>query len=314
MRVIRGINNLRAEHRGCVLTVGNFDGVHRGHQALLAQLHNEGCKRNAPVMVMLFEPHPLEIFNTEKAPARLTRLHEKLHYLKKAKVDVILCIRFNHRFSSYTAKEFIIELLVNKLGIKFLAIGEDFRFGADRYGTVCFLQKASMQYGFDLLIIQTLLENNRRISSTAIRNALAVNNLSLAKDLLGRSFSMCGRVVYGDALGRKIGFPTINLLLFRILPPVTGVYIVYVKVTGNKVLPGVANIGIRPTFKRIKRQLEVHLLDINIDLYGQYIEVIFLQKIRDEKFFSSLFALQKQIQCDIMDAKYFFNNQKNIII
>ncbi|VFP84154.1 Bifunctional riboflavin kinase/FMN adenylyltransferase [Candidatus Erwinia haradaeae] len=310
MMLIRGIHNLRTEHCGYALTIGNFDGVHRGHQALLTKLRIEGSKYNAPVMVMLFEPHPLEVLRAKNAPARLTRLHEKLVYLKKAGVDAVLCIRFNYHFASYSARDFITELLVNKLRIKLLAVGDDFRFGAGRRGNFCLLEQASMHYSFNVLSTQTLLDNNQRISSTAIREALSVDDLRLAAMLLGRPFSMSGRVIYGDSLGRSIGFPTANIPLFRISTPITGVYVVYVKGAGLQVLLGVANIGIRPTLKRVQKQLEVHLLDITIDLYGQYIEVIFLHKIRDEKYFSSLLSLKEQIQRDVIDARSFFDHQK----
>ncbi|VFP83009.1 bifunctional riboflavin kinase/FAD synthetase [Candidatus Erwinia haradaeae] len=312
MRLIRGIYNLRAEHRGYALTIGNFDGVHRGHQALLTKLRRAGNKRKIPVMVMLFEPHPLEVLNLTNAPARLTRLHEKLCYLQKAGVDTVLCVRFTQSFSSCSARDFINGVLVNKLRIKLLAVGDDFEFGAGRDGNFRLLQKASIDYGFDILNTQTLLEHNQRISSTSIRAALSKDNLSLAAILLGRPFSMSGRVIYGDSLGRSIGFPTANIPLFRVLTPIEGVYIVCVKGEERQVFFGVANIGTQPTLnlQRARKQLEVHLLDMSLNLYGQYIEVIFLHKIRNEKRFSSLFALKEQIKRDVMDARYFFDHNK----
>ncbi|VFP80379.1 bifunctional riboflavin kinase/FAD synthetase [Candidatus Erwinia haradaeae] len=309
MRLIRGIHNLRAEERGCALTIGNFDGVHRGHQALLAQLCRKGRQCNVPVMVMLFEPHPLERFSLEAAPPRLTRLHEKLCYLKNSGVNLVLCTRFSHNFALKSAHNFIIDLLINRLGITLLAVGDDFRFGSGRSGDFFLLKNASIRYGFEIFVAQTLLNNKQRISSTAIRQALATNNLSLATILLGRPFSMCGRVVSGDSIGRVLGFPTANIPLFRTISPIMGVYVVCVKTLNHQVFRGVANIGMRPTLKQPYTQLEVHILDASIDLYGQYIEVIFLYKIRDEKRFDSLSALKKQIQNDVIVARNFFDQK-----
>ncbi len=206
MKLIRGIHNLsQAPQEGCVLTIGNFDGVHRGHRALLQGLQEEGRKRNLPVMVMLFEPQPLELFATDKAPARLTRLREKLRYLAECGVDYVLCVRFDRRFAALTAQNFISDLLVKHLRVKFLAVGDDFRFGAGREGDFLLLQKAGMEYGFDITSTQTFCEGGVRISSTAVRQALADDNLALAESLLGHPFAISGRVVHGDELGRTIG-------------------------------------------------------------------------------------------------------------
>lgn len=303
MKFIRGIHNLREQHRGCVLTIGNFDGVHRGHQALLAQLCEEGRQRNLPVMVMLFEPQPLELFAAGQAPARLTRLREKVRYLEQAGVDAVLCVRFDRRFASLTAQSFVADLLVSKLGVEFLVVGDDFRFGAGREGDFLLLQKAGVEYGFDVISTQTFCDDGKRISSTAVRQALAEDNLPLANALLGRPFSISGRVVHGDALGRTIGFPTANLPLRRTVSPVKGVYAVEVRGLGEDALPGVANIGTRPTVAGLRQQLEVHLLDVAIDLYGRHIEVILRHKIRNEQRFASLDALKEQIANDVVTAR-----------
>jgi len=295
MKFIRGIHNLNAQHHGCVLTIGNFDGVHRGHQALMGRLLEEGRKRNLPVMVMVFEPQPLELFAGESAPARLTRLREKLKYLAEIGVDYVLCVRFDHRFAALSAQSFISELLVNKLGVNYLAVGDDFRFGAGRQGDFLLLQKAGAQYGFDVVSTETFCDGGKRISSTAVRQALAEDNLALAQSLLGHPFSISGRVVHGDALGRTLGFPTANIPLRRCVSPVKGVYAVEVEGLGPTPLPGVANIGTRPTVKGLRQQLEVHLLDINMDLYGRHIDVVLKQKIRNEQRFASLDALKEQI-------------------
>ncbi len=308
MKFIRGIHNLNEQHRGCVMTIGNFDGVHRGHQALMARLCEEGRKRLLPVMVMLFEPQPLELFAGDKAPARLTRLREKLKFLAEAGVDRVLCVRFDRRFAAQSAQRFIIDLLVDKLDVKYLAVGDDFRFGAGRQGDFLLLQKAGAEYGFDVVSTETFCNGGKRISSTAVRQALADDDLALAQTLLGHPFSISGRVVHGDALGRTIGFPTANLLLRRIVSPVKGVYAVEVLGLGAPV-PGVANIGTRPTVKGLRQQLEVHLLDININLYGKQIHVVLKHKIRDEQRFASLEALKEQIAKDVVIARRFFGHQ-----
>lgn len=312
MKFIRGIHNLREQHRGCVLTIGNFDGVHRGHQALLAQLCKEGRQRNLPVMVMLFEPQPLELFAAEKAPARLTRLREKVRYLEQAGVDAVLCVRFDRRFAAQTAQSFVADLQVDKLGVEFLAVGDDFRFGAGRQGDFLLLQNAGVEYGFDVISTQTFCDDGKRISSTAIRQALAEDNLPMANALLGRPFSISGRVVHGDALGRTIGFPTANLPLRRTVSPVKGVYAVEVLGLGSEPLPGVANIGTRPTVAGLRQQLEVHLLDVSIDLYGRHIEVVLRDKIRNEQRFASLDALKEQIANDVVTARTFFGLKTSV--
>ncbi|WP_342754864.1 bifunctional riboflavin kinase/FAD synthetase [Pantoea sp. MBD-2R] len=306
MKFIRGIHNLREQHRGCVLTIGNFDGVHRGHQALLARLCEEGRQRHLPVVVMLFEPQPLELFAPERAPARLTRLREKIRYLSEAGVDAVLCLRFDKLFAAQTAQSFVTDLLVDKLGVKFLAVGDDFRFGAGRQGDFLLLQKAGADYNFDVISTQTFCDDGRRISSTAVRQALAEDNLPLAATLLGHPFSISGRVVHGDALGRTIGFPTANLPLRRYVSPVKGVYAVEVHGLGEKPLPGVANIGTRPTVAGLRQQLEVHLLDVAMNLYGRHIEVVLCEKIRNEQRFASLDALKEQIAKDVVAARTLF--------
>jgi len=306
MKFIRGIHNLREQHRGCVLAIGNFDGVHRGHQSLLARLCEEGRQRGLPVMVMLFEPQPLELFAADAAPARLTRLREKARYLEQAGVDIVLCVRFDRRFAAQTAQSFIADLLVDKLGVQFLVVGDDFRFGAGRQGDFLLLQKAGAEYGFDVINTQTFCDSGKRISSTAVRQALANDDLSLAATLLGHPFSISGRVVHGDALGRTIGFPTANLPLRRTVSPVKGVYAVEVLGLGEHPLPGVANIGTRPTVAGLRQQLEVHLLDVTLDLYGRHIEVVLCKKIRNEQRFASLDALKEQIAKDVVTAREFF--------
>ncbi|CNK88923.1 bifunctional riboflavin kinase/FAD synthetase [Yersinia proxima] len=306
MELIRGIHNIRARHHGCVLTIGNFDGVHRGHQALLEQLKREGQRLGLPVMVMIFEPQPLELFAADKAPARLTRLRDKARYLAEAGVDYLLCVKFDPRFAAITAQDFVAQLLVDKLGVKFLTVGDDFRFGAGRQGDFQLLQQAGAEFGFDVISTDSFCDGGLRISSTAIRQALSDDDLVLAETLLGHPYSISGRVVHGDELGRTIGFPTANLPLKRLVAPVKGVYAVDVYGLGPKPLPGVANIGTRPTVAGVRQQLEVHLLDVTMDLYGRHIDVVLRAKLRNEQRFASLDALKQQIANDVVTARTFF--------
>lgn len=306
MKLIRSINHLKAQHRGCVLTIGNFDGVHRGHQALLSCLCAEGHKRHAPIMVMLFEPQPLELFAADKAPARLTSLREKIGYLANAGVDRVLCVRFTPSFAALTAERFIQDLLVNKLDVKLVVVGDDFRFGAHREGDFSLLQQAGQKYHFDVISTQTLCDKSERISSTLVRQALAQDNLMLAQSLLGHPYALSGRVVHGEKRGQTLGFPTANVLLRRTVSPMKGVYAVEVHGLNEKPLPGVANIGTRPTVSGVNLQLEVHLLDVTMNLYGQHIHVVLCKKIRNEQRFASLDALKEQIAKDVVVARNFF--------
>lgn len=310
MKLIRGIHNLSQAPQGCVLTIGNFDGVHRGHQALLQNLRQEGQARGLPVVVMIFEPQPLELFAADKAPARLTRLREKLRYLAEYDVDYVLCVRFDRRFAALTAQAFIRDLLVDRLGVRFLAVGDDFRFGAGRQGDFLLLQKAGVEFGFDITSTQTFCDAGVRVSSTAVRKALAEDELELAETLLGHPFAISGRVVHGDALGRTIGFPTANIPLRRQVSPVKGVYAVEVLGLGDRPLPGVANIGTRPTVAGLRQQLEVHLLDVAMDLYGRHIHVVLRNKIRNEQRFASLDELKAQIARDVVTAREYFGLSK----
>ncbi|NHB87908.1 bifunctional riboflavin kinase/FAD synthetase [Photorhabdus tasmaniensis] len=309
MELIRGIRNIRARHHGCVLTIGNFDGVHRGHQALLKHLKREGQRLGLPVTVMIFEPQPLEVFAKDNTPARLTRLRDKAKYLAQYGVDYLLCVKFDRNFAANTPEAFVSRLLVEKLGVKFLAVGDDFRFGKSRSGDFAFLQQAGETYGFDVTNSESFCDSGLRISSTAIRQALQDDDLVLAEILLGHPYSIYGRVVHGKRLGSTIGFPTANLPLKRLVAPVQGVYVVEVYGLGDKPLPGVANIGTRPTVSGQGQQLEVHLIDTQMDLYGHHIDVVLRKKLRNEQRFASLDALKQQIANDLVAAKAFFKQQ-----
>ncbi|CCN73115.1 bifunctional riboflavin kinase/FAD synthetase [Vibrio nigripulchritudo] len=303
MELIRGIHNIQPRHKGCVLTIGNFDGVHLGHQQVLKQVSEQARKMGLPTMVMTFEPQPMEFFARHKAPARLTRLRDKVVQLKKLNIERLICVNFNAGFSSLTAESFVKDLLVEKLNVKFLVVGDDFSFGKNRTGNFEMLEKAGKEFGFDVVSTQSFKMNKLRVSSTAIREALANDDFSNAEEMLGRPYSINGRVSHGRKLGRTIGFPTANIPLKRCVSPVSGVYVVEVHGIDGKAYGGVANIGQRPTVNGVRQQLEVHLFDFNSNLYGKQLEVSLLHKLRDEKKFDSLDALTAQIELDAEAAR-----------
>lgn len=303
MELVRGIHNIRDRHHGCVLTIGNFDGVHLGHQAVLRQVIDQAKRLNLPSTVMLFEPQPLELFKGEQAPARLTRLRDKYVQLARLGVERLLCVNFNARFAAMTADDFVDRLLVEQLGVKFLVVGDDFRFGAARKGNFSRLVQAGEQYGFDVVNTNSFCVSDMRVSSTAIRQSLACGELQEAAAMLGRPYSINGRVAHGNKLGRTIGFPTANVLLKRRVSPVSGVYAVRVSGIDDEILPGVANVGVRPTVNGVRQQLEVHVFDVAKDLYGKQLEVQLLHKLRDEKKFDSLEQLKQQIENDALAAR-----------
>ncbi|ENC6731759.1 bifunctional riboflavin kinase/FAD synthetase [Vibrio navarrensis] len=303
MELIRGIHNIRSQHRGCVLTIGNFDGVHLGHQQVLRQVSLQARAMSLPSVVMTFEPQPMELFVKEKAPARLTRLRDKFVQLGKLGLDRLLCVNFNRHFAALDAEAFIRDLLVERLGVKFLVVGDDFCFGKARQGNFAMLQAAGEKYGFTVVNTQSFCLEQLRVSSTAIREALADDDLPAAAQMLGRDYSISGRVSHGRKLGRTIGFPTANIPLKRCVSPVSGVYVVQALGLAPSAIGGVANIGQRPTVNGVRQQLEVHLFDFQANLYGKQLEVVLLHKLRDEKKFESFDALKQQIELDAEAAR-----------
>jgi len=299
---IRGLNNVKPQHSGCVLTIGKFDGVHLGHQAVLANVLEKARALGLPATVMVFEPQPEEVFTPNTAPARISPLREKYELLKQQGVDRLLAVRFNAAFARQTAETFVHDLLVDKLAVKFLVVGDDFRFGQGRKGDFGMLQKAGEKYGFEVVSTQSFTMHANRISSTAVRQALASSDFSLAQQMLGRPFAIYGRVVHGEKKGRTIGFPTANVMLKRCRTPIHGVFAVRVKVDDNT-FNGVANIGTRPTLNGERNQLEVHIFDLSADLYGKPISVFPVSKIRNEERFASFEALKMQIQQDAAKAR-----------
>ena len=307
MELIRGLHNLRPVHRGGVATIGNFDGVHIGHRRILDQVIAEARQRRVPATVILFEPQPAEFFAPAKAPPRLMTLRDKLRALRQAGVDQVLCCRFDQRFRSQSAAQFVDNLLVRGLGIVQLVVGDDFRFGADRSGDFAYLQQAGALHGFAVSDTPTCEIAGERVSSTRIRVTLQQGDLELAAALLGHPYSISGRVRHGDKLGRELGVPTANLAMRRVQSPVAGVYAVRVSGAGLHGAPGVANVGTRPTVNGVDNRLEVHLLDFAGDLYGQHLDVAFLHFQRPEKKYDGLDTLVAAIRTDIENARAFFS-------
>ena len=308
MELIRGIHNILPAHFGCVLTIGNFDGVHRGHGKVIENVVEKAAHFHLPATVMTFEPQPQELFRKEDAPARLSLLRDKVMLLDELGVDRLVCVNFNRRFASLPAEDFIEELLVKRLGVKYLVVGDDFCFGADRKGSFEMLRQAGDKHGFAVVSTQSFVVGDTRVSSTAIRETLAKGNMEQARRMLGHPFTLTGRVAHGQKLGRTIGFPTANIALKRKVVPVRGVFAVRMKWQGSDVYEGVANIGFRPTVNGQLCQLEVHLFDFSGDLYGRSVEVELVAKIREERPFESLDALKKQILNDANEAKALFGN------
>ena len=304
MQVIRGLHNLRLEHQGCVATIGNFDGAHLGHRAVFRHLLKIGAELGLPATVITFEPHPLEFFQPASAPARLTRLREKLKVLKESGIQRVMLQEFSAKLASMSAQDFVQQVLVDGLGVGYLLVGDDFRFGQGRVGDIELLRAAGRKQGFGVDSMDTVSVDSDRISSTRVRDALARGDLDLASRCLGRSYRICGRVVHGDHRGRSIGFPTANIGLHRKASPLHCVFAVKVHGIGDDPWPGVANVGNQPTVDEDRRYLlEVHLFDFCKDIYGEHLEVEFCKRLRDEKYFDSLEQLSKQIERDARAAR-----------
>ena len=305
MQVFRGIPE-RSDH-GCVLSIGNFDGVHRGHQALLAKLTAKSRATGLPSAVLTFEPHPREYFTHENRPIRLTSLREKILRIADQGVDRLYIGRFNARFAALTAEEFIEDILIRGLCARHLMIGDDFRFGKGRQGDFAMLEAAGQSVGFSVEAMHTLVHEGERVSSSAVRAALAEGDMPHAARLLGRPYSISGRVMHGDKIGRSIGFPTANIQLKHRSPPVMGIYTVSVEGLADKPWPGVASVGVRPTINDAGRPtLEVHLFDWTAECYGAHLKVNFLAKQRDEERYDTLDALTAQIARDADQARAYF--------
>ena len=286
-------------HSPCVLTIGNYDGIHLGHQDLINELLTKSKQKKLESAIMIFEPHPREFFTPKDAPSRLTSLREKIEYFLSKNIDRVYVVKFDKKFANISGNHFI-SILKKQILAKVILVGEDFRFGSNREFGINDLIKSSIE----ISILKEIRKNNKRVSSTHIREALSNGDLNLAKSLLGRDYCISGKVVYGDQRGREIGFPTANIHMFHNRPPIKGVFAVKL----NEKF-GVANLGTRPTVTGIsKLLLEVHVLDFSKDLYGQHVHITFLKKIRDEIKFESIEALKAQIKRDIISVKTILKN------
>lgn len=305
MRLLRDVDARIATtlSAGTVATIGNFDGVHCGHQALLAALKQAAQRQNLPTLVILFEPQPHEYFKGALNSVRLTRFKKKWQILKQCKIDYVCCLRFNLKLASMPADVFAKQLIFSKLSVKTLLIGEDFRFGAGRTGDIALLTRAAAQAGAVLQVYPEVVSDSLRISSTRIRELLQSGDVRAAATLLGRAYSLEGHVMRGKQLGRTFGVPTANIALKRSALPMSGVFCVQVRRANGRVYDGVANIGRRPTVDGFSHSLEVHLFDFEGDLYHEALTVFFLHQLRDEVKFPSLEALIAQIKADIVDAR-----------
>ena len=298
MELIRGWHNVRPRHAGCVATIGNFDGVHLGHRAILDQLIGIGRESSLSSTLVTFEPQPQEFFAKDNAPPRLTRLREKLSVFQSTLLDRVLVLRFNDTLASMSPVEFVDKLLVGSLGVRHLVVGEDFRFGYRGEGNFDLLGALGAERGFEVIKRETFLIEDRRVSSSWIRDTIANGELDKVAKLLGRPYSISGRVVHGNKLGRTIGFATANINLHRRVTPVLGVYAVRVAGLSTDPLPGMASVGNRPTVNGGDRLLEVHLFDFDQDIYGHQVRVEFVAKLRDESKFGSLDAMKGQLVRD----------------
>lgn len=305
MLVYRGFSHVAP--KATVLTIGNFDGVHLGHRALLERLTDAAKHENLTPTVLTFEPHPREYFAPDSAPARLSTLREKLEMIADAGVEMAYVGHFNARFAALSAEEFVERILVGCLRVKHLIIGDDFCFGAGRRGDFEILKQSGEHFGFLVDAMGCITLNGERASSSAVRDALAGGRMEHAARLLGRPYSIDGRVVHGEKMGRQLGFATANIRIKHDKPPLTGVFAVEVHGLADGPHRGVANLGIRPSANQVARPLlEVHLFDFSRDIYGAHLNVRFVHKIRDEARFPNLEALKAQIALDAESAKTHF--------
>ncbi len=308
MRITHGFNSLNIPQ---AVTIGNFDGLHVGHQAMLTRLQRVARARKLPTCVLSFEPHPREFFAPADAPARLSSLREKATRLEELGIDRLHICPFNRAFAALSATDFVQQVLIDTLHARYVLVGDDFRYGAQRSGDFALLASSGPTLGFEADALPTVELAGERASSTAVRSALAAGDLAHTTRLLGRPYSICGRVVHGDQLGRELGYPTANIQFKLNRPPLSGIFAVAVSGINGLVLPGVASLGVRPTVKNTGAApvLEVHLFDFDTDIYGQRVRVDFLHKLRDEAKYPDLPTLVAQIGRDVEDAKYYLAHQ-----
>ena len=310
MKLIRHLSGQQCFSRGCVLTIGNFDGVHAGHRMVLSALVKQANSLNLPAVVMCFEPQPIEYFREDEAPARMSTARDKIMQLSELGINTLYLVRFDGRLANMSADAFV-QLLVQQIGVKHLTVGDDFCFGKNRQGNFDFLTKAGFANGFVVQQSKSFLIDQERVSSTLIRHALENAELDQAAIYLNRRFSMSGRVMYGHRRGRELGFPTANIRVKNRKTPLRGVFAVTITVESGLAYEGVANVGTRPSIEDTTAVLlEAHLFDFSGDLYGQRVSVAFYEKLRDEEQFESLEQLTEQIAVDSQQAKQYFKHNR----
>ena len=302
MELIRGIHNLKPRHRGCVATIGNYDGLHLGHRQVLRQLREQAAADGLPSLVMSFEPTPLEFFCGENAPARLSTFREKVEQFREIGIDRFFCVHFTWEVAEMSPEQFIRALLVGGIDVRHLVVGDDFRFGRDRSGNFDTLLASGRSYGFEVVDTPSFSVNGMRVSSTVVRDSLARGDLELAERMLGRRYSMSGRVIRGDQLGRQLGYPTANMRVHRQKSPLKGVYAVRVGGLGE-VRDAMASLGTRPTVDGREMRLEVHIFDFDEDIYGSHLRVEFVARLRDEQRFDSVELMAEQLARDAQSAR-----------
>jgi len=306
MKLIRDLRNLTSPLPESAVTIGNFDGVHLGHQLVIRQLREVAQAAGLPTVVIIFEPQPIEFFAPDKAPKRLARFREKIAYLKAQHIDYLLCLHFDAELAGLEAETFVQRILIDSLNTRHLVIGDDFHFGRNRQGNFEFLREHSERFGFTVDATETLISGGERVSSTRVRECIQRGDFDGAAALLGRPYSLSGRIAHGQKLGRQLGYPTINIKMGDKTLIVKGIFAVQVKGIDNQPLRGVASIGTRPTVNGVDTILEVYILDFDRDVYGYRVVVEFLHKIRDEEKFASLEELTAHIAQDTEKAKAFF--------
>jgi riboflavin kinase / FMN adenylyltransferase len=306
VKIIRTFADLKTYQYDSVLTIGVFDGLHKGHQQIIKKIVRQAKNTFCKSVLVCFEPYPYEYLSPDNEITRINTFANKVIILKKYNLDYLLVLKFNHYLANLSAGEFVDTILIRSLRTKFLYVGDDFCFGKKRLGNFGFLKQQASKYGFDVEKTPTILYNGKRISSTRVKKELKEANFKDVKNLLGRNYSICGKVCYGKKLGTKIGFPTANINIGQ-KQPLNGVFVVKVCIKKNKIYNGVANVGSRPTVDGTKRFLEVHVFNFNKNIYKKRIEVYFLKKLRDEIKFDDVAKLKKQIKMDIMKAYEFLS-------
>jgi riboflavin kinase / FMN adenylyltransferase len=303
MELVRGLHNVGARHRGCVLTIGAFDGIHRGHQEMIRVVRGHAAALGLPATLLSFEPTPREFFAKATPPGRLTRFREKYEALRAQQVDRFVCLRFDERLRSMTADQFIDDVLVGALGVRHVVVGRGFKFARNMSGNVDTLRAAGLRCNFEVTEVPPFEVDGERVSSSLIRAALEAGDMARAAKFLGRPYRMTGKVIVGSKLGRKLGFPTANLRPLRRATPLAGIFAIRVSGAGLRDAPGVASLGTRPAVNGKELLLEAHVFDFDGDLYRQYLHVDFIARLRDERWFASVDELVEQIKVDAAHAR-----------